>query len=444
MIGAEKADRWRSPDGAGRADPVDLEGAGQPGSIAMLVRAAVLALASFGIAVAGDSVGEPLRIEPIAVLGEDAPVILAEPGQDSFTTDASALFGPGDPESVPVELPVAAFPGGDVLPRTAPAGPVDREYVTFDVLFLERDNGSSNQPLATEGPFGPGPGGVVFTTRGLVPATAPGVRLFVGRHGCDTTGWELGYWGCYGFFGDAATSRPGAQQGDPGGLAVPGGLGSTVPGWNQASTIRAGWSSTLNVVECNMLGTDITTDCDPGSPWPQRRCRSETETDLIGGLFWAGLEEQAALHVTYGTDAPTAYRVATSSNLFGGQMGIRRRRTWDRFTIESWLKAGLGGAWLSQGASPITTPLDPGSEYRRGRSAVDTGMGFLSSMNLSMAYRFSDAWGLRLGYNLAWLSGVALAANQFDFDATRSAGTGVRGAGGVFLHGANVGLEGRW
>lgn len=409
----------------------------------MFVRAVLLAFASWGVAVAGDPMGEPLRIEPVPVLGEDATVILGQTIEEPCEADASVLFGPGDPESVPVDLPVAAFTGGDVTARAAQTRPVEREYVAFDVLFLDRDNASSNQPLATEGPFGPGPGGVVFTTRSLMPTTAPGVRLFVGRHGCDTTGWELGYWGCYGFFGDAAAVRAGGQ-GAPGGLAVPGGLGSKVSGWDQASAIRAGWSSTLNVVECNLLGTDFTSACEPGSRWPQRRCRSETETDLIGGLFWAGLEEQAALHVTYDTDAPTAYRVATSSNLFGGQVGIRRRRTWDRFAVEGWLKAGLGGAWLSQGASPITGPLDSGFEYRPGRSAEDTGMGFLSSMNLTMAYRFSDAWGLRLGYNLAWLSGVALAANQFDFDVTTTAGTGVRGAGGVFLHGANVGLEGRW
>jgi hypothetical protein len=403
----------------------------------------MIAATAWGVALADDPVGEPLRIDPIPVLGEDAAVVLESPGAEFCTTDASALFGPGDPESVPVELPIAAFTTLDAPPRASFAGPVEREYVTFDVLFLDRDNAAANQPLAVEGPFGPGPGGVVFTTRSLMPTTAPGVRLFVGRHGCETTGWELGYWGCYGFFGDAAASRPGTQGG-PGGLSVPGGLGDTVPGWDQASTLRAAWSSTLNVVECNLLGTDFTADCDPCSPWPQRRCRSETETDLIGGLFWAGLEEQAALHVAYGTDAPTAYRVATSSNLFGGQLGLRRRRTWDRFSLEGWLKAGLGGAWLSQGASPITSPLAVGSEYRPGREASDTGMGFLSSMNLSMGYRFSDAWGLRLGYNLAWLSGVALAANQFDFDATTTAGTGVRGAGGVFLHGANVGLEGRW
>ena len=393
-------------------------------------------------ATAENQPAEPLRIEPIAVLGEDATVVLDPTEHEAVGDDADLLFGCLEPEGIPIDLPFAATEVVGASTRGVVA-PLEREYVTFDVLFLDRDNAAVNQPLAVEGPFGPGPGGVVLTTYSPMATTAPGVRLFVGRHGRETTGWELGYWGCYGFFGDAAAARPGAA-GAPGGLSVPGGLGATVPGWNQVSAIRAGWSSTLNVVECNLLATDMSAACEPASRWPQRRCASETETDLIGGLFWAGLDEAAALHVTYGTDAPTAYRVATSSNLFGGQVGVRRRRTWDRFMVEGWLKAGLGGAWLDQSAAPITSPLAPGVEFRPGREASDTGMGFLSSMNLTMAYRFSDAWGLRLGYNLAWLSGLALAENQFDFDATASAGTGVRGAGGMFLHGANVGLEGRW
>lgn len=441
MIGAEKADRSGCRGGEGRGSPTELEGVverlGRAARAWMLVLAAIPGPSATG----EESGGEPLRIAPIAVLGEDGPVILEGPEAAPAADDSSILFGAGEPEGVPIDLPIAAAAVGP--PRGPRMAAAEREYVTFDVLFLDRDNAATNQPLATEGPFGPGPGGVVFTTRGLMPTTAPGVRLFVGRHGGDTTGWELGYWGCYGFFGDAAAARPGAA-GAPGGLAVPGGLGTTVQGWDQASAIRAGWSSSLNVVECNLLATDISAACEPGSRWPQRRCASETETDLIGGLFWAGVDEEAALHVTYANDAPTSYRVATSSNLFGGQIGVRRRRTWDRFALEGWLKAGLGGAWLAQSAAPITSPLAPGFEFRHGREAHDTGMGFLSSMNLSMAYRFSDAWGLRLGYNLAWLSGLALAENQFDFDATASAGSGVRGAGGMFLHGANVGLEGRW
>ena len=55
-----------------------------------------------------------------------------------------------------------------------------------------------------------------------------------------------------------------------------------------------------------------------------------------------------------------------------------------------------------------------------------------------------EHWSLRAGYNLAWLSGLALAPNQFDFTDTLTSGTGIEGAGSMFLAGASLGLERRW
>lgn len=427
---------------------VTVEAAGANGrhrdtGLTTMAGRAILMMLIVASAAASNARGDAGTELPATVITGDAPLLLEGSGETVFEDVGAVVeepvLGLFAAESVPVDLPEAASPS---LPEAAlpHVVPTTQEYVTFDVLFLERDNAVINQPLVTEGRLSAGPGGVVLTTRSLVPATAPGVRLFVGRHGQETPGWELGYWGCYGFFGDTRADLP-VGSSTAGGLAIPGSLGREVPGWDKARTIRTGWSSSLNVAELNLLRSDFSTLCEPCSRWPTRRCASETQTDLIGGLFWAGLAEEEALHVTAGALAPTTYRVATSSNLFGGQVGVRRRRTWDRFAIEGWLKAGLGGAWLAQSAAPIATPS---TVYRPGREAEDTGMGFLSSMNLSLAYRVNDVWGLRLGYNLAWLSGVALAGNQLDFDDTATAGTGVRGAGGLFLHGANVGVEGRW
>lgn len=312
------------------------------------------------------------------------------------------------------------------------------DYVLFDVLFLQRDNATDNQAIVVQPATLPGGEGTILTTRSMTPTTATGIRLFAGTHDCDGDGWELGYWSSYGWYGDVRADQVG-------GLSVPGDLGRNVLGWDAATTIEAGWSSSLNVVEMNLLRGEFSAGCEPQSPRPSRRCHHATELDWIGGLFWAGLEEQAALRVTVSpVDPASAYRVATSSNIFGGQLGVRGRRTWDRFSLEGWLKAGLGGAWLAQSASPITSPLSGAYQWRPGREASDTGLGFLSSMHGAVAYRFSETWGLRLGYDLAWLSGVALAPNQWDFTDTTQSGTGVAGAGGLFLHGASLGLEARW
>lgn len=76
----------------------------------------------------------------------------------------------------------------------------------------------------------------------------------------------------------------------------------------------------------------------------------------------------------------------------------------------------------------------------------------IGDINASLIYRLSETWGLRVGYNLIWLSGVALAPNQFNMGTTPSSGTSgeflgsttLNGGSSVFLQGANLGLEARW
>ena len=73
-----------------------------------------------------------------------------------------------------------------------------------------------------------------------------------------------------------------------------------------------------------------------------------------------------------------------------------------------------------------------------------TSAGLLSTITITAIYRLNDTWGLRAGYDMAWLSGLALAPNQWDFTDTPSSGTTLHGAGGLFLQGASLGLESRW
>lgn len=59
--------------------------------------------------------------------------------------------------------------------------------------------------------------------------------------------------------------------------------------------------------------------------------------------------------------------------------------------------------------------------------------------------QLTDTWALRGGYNLIWIEGVALGGNQLDFTNTTDSGRGIGTSGsGLFLHGANVGLEAHW
>jgi hypothetical protein len=110
--------------------------------------------------------------------------------------------------------------------------------------------------------------------------------------------------------------------------------------------------------------------------------------------------------------------------------------------VEGWWKTALCGTSASQSADPIVGTIS-GLE-RPAESASAIGVGFLGNLNATLVYRLTDIWGLRAGYNLIWLTNSALAPTQWDFDTAVGAGTDINDNGGVFLHGANLGVEARW
>jgi len=378
----------------------------------------------------------PVPVEPAE---EDTP-LLATPNRSALEVVPDIEVGrPIADEwgATPSASEATYFPS-ESLPGFGTSRESWSSETVFDVLFWERGNGTNGQPVVLDGPLGPNPGSTVFTTRGMVFETTPGVRLFHGRRDCHGDGWEVGYWGLFGMDADHRADLPD-------GLAVPGDLGLAVPGWQTADAIQAGYTSALNVAELNMFRSEMwcTTTCNPRNP--RHHVRRKTTIDWIGGLFWAGVDETAFLRVTTDPGVPiTAYRVAASSNMVGTQVGVRGRRQWQDWELEGFMKVGLGGSWLQQSTSPITTGLVPDFEYRPRRHAETMNTALLSSMNITAVRPLGEHWSLRVGYNLAWLSGLALAPNQFDFTDTASSGTGINGAGSMFLFGASLGLERHW
>ena len=322
-----------------------------------------------------------------------------------------------------------------------PCCPDWHQYAIVDFLFLQRDNATSGAVI-TEENIG-GQQVPVFTTRSMQPATAPGVRLFYGELGPDCMGWEVGYLGVYGMFG--AVDRSSLTDS----LVIPGDLGGNTPGWTSADEVRPTYASSLNTVEANIFTYRCCPECSSDSfLWshlgnkPVCHC-----SNWLFGFRWAGLEEQADLNVLccrVTNDVFTSYSVRTSSQMLGPQVGFRGRRQWKNWAVEGWAKAMLAGTLLSSNADPIFSSLAPTTIIRPARRLTDAGVGFLGDLNYTVSRRLSDMWWLRLGYNMIWLSGVALAPDQWDFTNTATSGTTLVGGGGVFLHGANLGLEARW
>ena len=306
------------------------------------------------------------------------------------------------------------------------------DYLVFDALFLQRNNAATDRPLAEGSSVSANPGATLLSTSDLQFPVAPGVRLLYGRRNADHTGWEVGYLGVYGMWADANVQ--GVNQ-----IAVPGAIGGAVPGWLTADNVQATYSSALNIAEGNLIWWNSR---EGGTGDDDRFCRC---TDLMVGAFWAGLEEQASLNVTCCEGDPASpYRVQSSSNLIGSQIGVRRRTDWRRFSLEGTAKVGISGNALAQSSGPITATQAPGVVYRDPTTAYAGSVGLLSMLNYSAIYRLTDHWGLRAGYNLVWLDGLALAPNQWDFTNTAASGTSLAGGGSLFLHGANLGVERRW
>ena len=133
--------------------------------------AVAIAIVALPVAEGQESVVEDFVIEPIVIGGQFD-------GEIEFDQPIVSDLIPGD---APVDAVVAdgvvegthrAHGGCGHSSGCDCAG--SREYLVFDVLFLDRDNATNNQPILVDGTAGLNPGGTVFTTRSMVPTTAPG------------------------------------------------------------------------------------------------------------------------------------------------------------------------------------------------------------------------------------------------------------------------------
>ncbi len=306
-------------------------------------------------------------------------------------------------------------------------------YAVFDVLFMQRDNTANDGPLVLDGDNL----ATAIGTPDLQFPTAPGIRTVYGQHGPEGIGWEVGYLGVYGMFADAAAVGNANLE-----IAPP--LSSEVAGLRGASAARATYGSVLNSAEVNVLLTERCVHRPRLSGYAAECQRCAFTVDWLAGFRWAGLDEQAAL--AFGDDPAalaTGYAVRTSSNLFGGQLGVRGRADWQAWAVEGWAKAALAGSVLAQSQDPIIDSVT-GDIYRSARGSRTATPGGIFDVGATLVYRLSDTWGLRFGYSMLWLTGVALAPDQFDFAADTRAGTRLDGNQTLWLGGANLGLEKRW
>jgi hypothetical protein len=355
-----------------------------------------------------------------------------------------AVSGPGRPANA-VAFDIAADVPEDALPSLAPPAemlqPIDpapcaeavqlppapnwSRYAYAEALIMGRDNQSFNRPLLVDD-LGTT---TLLTTQDLQFPFGGGVRAFYGEVGCDCRGWEIGYFGLYNQVATATMTEAAAGTK----LYLPGALGPQLdPSGADSATFT--YRSTINNVEANVFHHFLR--------WNPYR-EAWLEVDWLTGFRYVNVDETANLGLICcgGEEAPF-YRVGTTNNMFGAQVGGRARWNWQRWAIESWGKAAILGNAQRQFQDPVISAQ--GDLLREARSTTGVAPGMIADLNVSTIYRLTDVWGIRAGYNLIWLGGVALAPNQFDFNAATASSTLLQPNGSIFLMGANLGLEARW
>jgi len=212
-------------------------------------------------------------------------------------------------------------------------------------------------------------------------------------------------------------------------LAIPGDLGLASFDFFAADRIRLDYKSKLHSAEANIVQTiadDFLLD----------------SLSLVGGFRYVTVLEDFTLRSTDLDTGTSKYRIHTTNNLFGGQLGGRVKQTFDTFGWDATAKAGVFGNASQQTQS--VTDFPPPFVLRDSRGDRGGQVAFVFDVSLSGFFRINDTWALRSGYNLLWVQGVSLAPNQLDFTDTPTSGMSLDRSGGFFAHGMNVGVQANW
>ncbi len=297
-----------------------------------------------------------------------------------------------------------------------------RFYAQAEALFFTRDSRLNDVPVVIQvtDEANAFPGATLLTLGAVGGNNSdPGLRLTFGWFVDDCRAWEVTYFGLWDLGGAATVNGPNN-------LAIPGDLGLASLDFFAADTITLTYNSRLNNAELNHV-------------WLRGNNLS-----LLAGFRYVSLEDALNLQATDADTGTSNYNVTSRNNLYGGQVGARwaRAQAWRRFGFDTTAKAGL----FYNDASQTQFVEDfPGGGFflRPAVSSSGDALAFVGDINLSATYQLTNSWFVRLGYNFLWIEGVAVAPGQFDFTDTPASGTATN-FDGLFLHGVNVGFEGRW
>lgn len=212
----------------------------------------------------------------------------------------------------------------------------------------------------------------------------------------------------------------------------PDGFGLPIPGFDPGFfplTITSAYASSLNSVELNLRR----------NVWPGLA--------LVAGLRYVSMRERLSFFVGDSSlENGTIIGFNANNDLYGFQVGAESTllQVGKRLRLESALKAGVfaNGARSSIGANHIGSGGggDPDVITWWGQDHT----AFVGDLNFNAVYQLTEHLALRGGYQLLWLSGVAVASEQIHGLDFANGDVGTNTSHGTFYHGALVGMEATW
>jgi hypothetical protein len=298
-------------------------------------------------------------------------------------------------------------------------------YGAIDYMLMHRTNNSYGGPIAIDTN-----NDSLLSGSDLDFNYESGVRATVGLGHlgyCCLPAWEVTYLGVYDW--DESSTVGGNNN-----VSLAGDLGfGVVNGFTLAEAIRTEYETQVQSVETNYFGC-ITEFC---------RCDCFRRVEWLVGFRYLSLDEDLGLLGNNVGVADAIYNIDTDNNLYGAQTGGRFRSFRGCWGWELLGKAGIFGNDSSQ-SQDIVDELGVNDFVVRNTSDDSGTAAFVGEFGFSGLARLTCNSGLRCGYNLLWIEGVALAPDQLDFSNTAQSGLALDNGGGTFIHGFNFGLEYGW
>ena len=302
--------------------------------------------------------------------------------------------------------------GGGCCPPFVAAGYV---YGDFELFYARRTDGYHDQALIIDVPSGD----TIIGAHALNFNYEPGVRATAGYMWSQGFGVEGTYFGQFNFNRGVIvnSTAPTLAAPTPG---VAGTLGDSSVDFTADTQMSVFYTSQLHNGELNFV-------LPYGSfQW-------------LAGFRFVQVQESLDFSSSTGVTA-SDYTIHTNNNLYLGQIGARGQWEIGRFQFEASAKAGIG----DNATNEQQVEGDLGNTATTMASATKSTVCFVGEVDLTALISLSEHWTGRLGYNAVWVTDLALAPNQLDFNFPLPTTNSVNRSGDILLHGFTAGLEFRY